>query len=515
MNKITKVLAKGIKSRGTSSAVFTAIVLALVVFVNVIIYTLSSVFPLYIHSPEEMDFSISEATDTLFSAPRNSGKKVTVTFCSYEDVVENHATGSFVLDTARQFAERYSDFITLRFINIYTKLDAEGNSVDEELALYGRTNDEDPENDIYINNTSVIFSTETNYRVLTDFYTNAGYADFYTLDDQLSITSYNGEEVFASSVMWALREKDSQSKAYFTKGHGETANAIMQTVLNAAGYEVEQIDLRKNDVPEDAELLVISNPMADFEKGAEGTALITEYKRLKDYAKRGGNFYIVLDYYAKRLPVLEGFVAEFGIKYRTDGDEKNPVKAVVKDSSNAITADGFTLVADYAEGELPEAMKNTIVDRTDGNGNVIMREVVALELSGNAKPILVSSPSSVLQASGATIDDEGSYVVSAYSTAKNDSAEDAKLFFMFEGSVTSPEAIVTNGYSNRDFLYSLFDTLYEKDGMPYGCRSVVFNELKLENLTMGTARGYTAMLLAIPALLALAGAIVMIRRKNR
>lgn len=508
------MLARCVRSRGTSSAVTTAIVISLVVFVNIIIYTLSSVFPLYLYSAEEMDFSISGATDVLFNDAINAEREVTVTFCSYEDVVESHDTGSFVLDTARQFAERYPDFIKLRFVNIYTKLDSEGNSVADELALYQSRNPilNQQGDNVTINNTSVIFSTDTNFRVLTDYYTSAGYADFYTLNSDVSITSYNGEEVFAASVMWALRAPDSQGKAYFTNGHGETANAIMQTILNSAGYEVTQIDLRKNDVPEDAELLVISKPMADFEKGVEGTSLITEYDRLKAYAKRGGNFYVVLDYYAKPLPVLESFVAEFGIKYRTDDEG---VKAVIKESSNAITADGFTLVAEYAEGELPEEMKNTIVERTGNNGNVIMREVVALELTGNAKPVLVSSSTSVLQASGVTIDDEGGYVISAYSTAKNDSAEDASMFFMFDGNVTASDAIITNSYSNRDFLYSLFDELYGNKDLPYGCKSVVFNELKLENLTMGTAKTMTAVLLAIPALLAATCAVVVIRRKNR
>ena len=506
MNKFKRAFVTCIKSRGAFSTALTAIVLALVVFTNLIIYALSSVFPLYIYSPEEEDFSISEATDSLFQAPMNSGRTVTVTFCSYEDTVKTHDTGAFVYDTAKQFAERYPDFIKLNFINVYTKLDSDGNSVADWLSVF------EADEDVFISPTSVIFSTETNYRVLTDYYTSAGYADFYTLTEDLTVTSYNGEEVFAASVMWALREKDSQAKAYFTKGHGETANMVMQTVLNSAGYEVEQIDLRKTAVPDDAELLVISNPLADFERGAEGTALYTEYDRLKDYAERGGNFFVAFNYYSKPLPVLESFVAEFGISYRTDDDG---VKAVIKDSSNAITADGFTLVADYAEGAVPEDMKNTIVERTDGNGNVIMREVVALELSGNAQPLLVSSSSSVLQANGTTVDSEGGYVIAAYSTVKNDSAEDAKLFFMFDGNITANDAIVTNGYSNRDFLYSLFDVLYGKDGMPYGCRSVVYDEQKLENLTMGAARGYTAALLAIPALLAAVGAVVMIRRRNR
>lgn len=504
MNKIKQMFTGFIKGRGLPSVALTAIVIALVVFVNVIIYALSSVFPLYIHFEEEEDFSISGATDVLFDDAIKGGREVTVTFCSYEDAVSSHNTGSFVYDTAKQFAERYPNFIKLRYINIFTKLDSDGNSVAEELALY------EAKEDISINNTTVIFSSDTGYRVLTDTYTSAGYANFYTLDESLMVTSYNGEEVFASSVMWALR-KD-VGKAYFTSGHGETANMIMQTILNSAGYDVEQIDLRKKDVPEDAQLLFISNPIADFERGVEGSSVVTEYDRLKAYAERGGKFYVVMNCYSKSLPVLESFIADFGITYRKNDDG---AKAIIKESSNAITADGFTLVADYADGELPAEMKDKIVSLTDGDGNVIMREVVALNLTGNANPLLVSSSTSVLQANGETIDRDGNYVISAYSTVKNDYADDAKLFFMFDGNVTANDAIVTNGYSNRDFLYSLFDVFYEKDDMPYGCRSVVFNDLKLENLTMGTARVYTAILLAIPVALAAAGTVVIIRRKNR
>ena len=505
MKKIKQMFIGFVKGRGLPTAALTAIVIALAVLVNVIVYALSSVFPLYIYFPEEQDFSISGATDALFKNSIEGGREVTVTFCSYEDTVANHSTGSFVYDTAKQFAERYPDFIKLRFINVYTMLDSDGNSVAEELALY-QTNE-----NVRINNTSVIFSSETGYRVVTDYYTSAGYADFYTLDESLTITSYNGEEVFASSVMMAL--KKNQGKAYFTSGHGETANMIMQTILNSAGYEVEQIDLRKNNIPEDAELLVISNPIADFERGAEGSTIVTEYDRLKSYANRGGNFYVVMDCYTKELPVLESFIAEFGIKYR---ESEGGVKAIIKESSNAITADGFTLVAKYADGELPENMKDKIVSYTDGNGNVVMREVAALDISGNAKPLLVSSSTSVLQADGETIDREGNYVIAAYSVMQNDFAEnDAKLFFMFDGRVTSSDAIITNGYSNRDFLYSLFDVFYEKDDMPYGCHSVLFNTLTLENLTMGTAKLYTVILLAIPVALAAVGTVVIIRRKNR
>ena len=507
MKNTKQKLTAYFKGLNFSSTVLVAVIIALVVFVNIIIYTLSTVVPLYIHAPEGEDLTISNVGDHLFDRAMRSGKKVTVTFCSYEDVVSNHETGKLVYQTAKQFAERYPELITLEYVNVITKLDSNGKSVAERLKVY-----EDDEN-VHINSTSVIFSTDTNYRVLTDYYTSAGYADFYTLNESLYITSYNGEEVFALSVIWAIT--DDHPTAYFTAGHGETSDMTMQTILNAAGYNVKQIDLRHSDVPEDAGLLVISNPIADFERAAEGasSSIITEYDRLEAYAKRGGSFYIIMNRFSKKLPVLESFVGDFGIGYfETEENEK----FIVKDSSNAITTDGFTLVADYTEEEIPSEMKNVISKRTEESSpRVVLREAVALELSGSATPVLVSSSSSVCQAGGKTVNSDGNYVLAAYSERANDAADKATMFFMFDGSLASSDAIITNGYSNKDFLYSLFDVAYGRDDLPYGCRTVLYNKQILENLTMGTARLYTALLLALPVACASVGAVVMIRRKNR
>ena len=284
MNKLKQRFTSYLKGRKLSSDILVALVLALVVFVNIIVYTLSGVFPLYLYSPETEDLSISSASDVLFDSYIKDGRSVTVTFCSYEDVVANHDTGSFVYRTAKEFEKRYPEFINIRFINAVTKLDSEGKSVAEELEIY-QNEGKNP-----INDTTVIFSTDTSYRVLTDSYSGSGYIDFYTLDDNLYITSYNGEEVFASSILWALRED--HGTAYMTVGHGESANGTLHNILTAAGYSVKELNLRKNDVPEDAALVIISNPISDFERGAENSTLITEYDRLSSYRGRGGRFVV-------------------------------------------------------------------------------------------------------------------------------------------------------------------------------------------------------------------------------
>ena len=77
------------------------------------------------------------------------------------------------------------------------------------------------------------------------------------------------------------------------------------------------------------------------------------------------------------------------------------------------------------------------------------------------------------------------------------------------------DSLVTNGYSNKDFIYSIFDEFYGAENMPYGCNFVVYSSQTLENLTMGAARLYTILVMAIPAAIAIVGAVVIVRRKNR
>ena len=507
MNKFKQKFTSYLKGRDFPATVLTAIVIAAVVFVNILIYTLSTVFPLYLHSPEEDDFSISSSSEALFQKYIELGEKITITFCSYEDVVDAHDTGTFVLKTAKEFASKYPEFITLRFVNAITKLDSEGKSAAAELEIYadgGKNN---------LNSTSVVFSRETSFRVLTDNITGVGYADFYTLDSNKQVTSYNGEEIFVSSILWTMNKN--HGAAYMTIGHGETADYTLYNILTAAGYEVKDINLRKSDIPDDAELVIISKPTADFERGAEGSSLIIEYDRLRAYQKSGGNFFITLNPLTKKLPVLESFVADFGVSFYTvDSGEK----AIIKDSQNGITTDGFTLVAEYADTDYAQNMKQIISNRTgDTDAAVIIRNVAALQLdpAKNVYPILSSSDSSICRAGGDTVDEAGNYTIAACAVAENDLSDSAKLFVMSEGMMTTGDAVVSDGYSNKDFLYSIFDVFYEKGDMPYGCNSVVYDTQILENLTMGSAKIYTALILTVPAVIAVVGAVLIRRRKNR
>lgn len=485
------------------STSLTVTVIALILVLNVLFYILASVFGLY-WSPSEADqIVLTGSTDTLFESA--IGKQhVNIYFCMDEDSLNNHDTGAFVHKTAQEYQKRYSNFISIEYINLITKLNSKGERVDMTKFVT---------DDMPILKSSVIFECpETGmHRVITDVYSSAGYADFYTLDASGNAVSYDGEEFMAGMISWVLSAE--HKKAYFTTTHSEQADSSFAKILTTAGYETGTVNLRQQTVPEDCDLLIISNPRSDFETSDEGTAT-TELGRIEAYIKRGGSIYVSLDPYVKKLHSLEGLLAKYGIALSETEIDGKVYRDIVRDTFNAITTNGYTIVTDHADGELATAIAENMDKYSDND--VIIREAGALSLSNGAQALLTSSSSAICENGGVTTRSEGSFPVVAYNelTAEGGTAS-ARIFVASSIYLTVSDAVVTNGYSNKDFIYSVFDLLFEADRLPYGCHSVMYDNQTLENLTMSTANLYTALVIAVPVALAAVGAVVIIRRKNR
>ena len=492
------------ESRRATRAATTALVVAVVAIVNVILALLGQTFDWYLYRARYTeDFSISGKTDELFGAAIDGDTHVTVTFCMTENDLKNHAMGAFVLDTAKQFEQRY-DFIDLRFVNLTTKLDDEtGERVNlEEYLAEGEK----------LSRTSVIFSSPIGHRVLTSVYNNTGFVDFFTLNSTGEISAYNGETVIASMISWVLQSE--HKTAYLTQNHGEIQDTTFVTVLASAGYYVKYINLQDGDVPEDCGLLVISGPKNDFER-SKNPDVRTEMERLEAYLRRGGNIYISLDPYVSRLPNLEEFMKKHGIAYSETEVDGKLLRNIVKDPDNAVTTDGYTLIANYATDN---SLASDIENRTKqyASGGIVIREASALNLSGNAKAILKSSKSSICEVGQSVTDRGGSYTVAASVSVTDElTGKVGNIFVVPSVFLTASDALISNRYSNRDFIYSLFEELYGSKNMPHGCNFVTYVSDDVQNLTMGAAKLYTALLLTIPCALAIVGAVVIIRRKNR
>ncbi len=519
MKSLKNKIGSFFDKRENSTATITVLIICAVMVLNVILCYLTQVFGLYIYAAEYTeDFTISGMSDEIFSDAIEAGEKITITFFMDRAELDAHATGGFVLDTVEQFAQRYKDdehgdFITLRYVNTFTKLDQNGERVD--IAKYEKN---ERGEDVTLSRTAVAFESSKGHRVLSNVRGNVGFVDFYTFDSSGEVVSFNGETIITSMICWVLA--DEHKTAYVTANHAEENDANFATMLAASGYYINSINLQDSDVPEDAAMVIISNPKYDFERAAAGSGIITEIEteieRLEQYVNRGGNLYVSLDPYVKRLDNLESFIERFGIKLKSGTTESGELRYLVRDSVDGINLDGYTLFAQLADVGAASAVSSTVQRYSDGK--IILKDASVLELSGNAKPVLVTSAASDATLDGQTVNTDGSYAVAAHSTHTNttDSGETtANIFVVSSIYICASDAVVSNEYANRDFLYALFEHMFGAENLPYGANSVTYISDDLKNLSIGDAKLYMALLLLIPLTVAVVGAVITIRRKNR
>lgn len=502
MKKFFEKVKAAFVADGRFSPVITVVLLAILIALNGIVFALTNYFGLYIYSSDVRDMEISDTSAPLFEQMARENRKVEILFCMAEEDLKYHDTGAFVHHTATQLAERHGDVISIEYMNILTKRDSQGGNRAALMDEYKKALSEGE----VLRDTSVVFTYESasgnkSYRVLTDN-TSIGFASFFMLDSSGNAVAYNGEEIL--SAMSILSTDKKPKLAYFTQYHGEIADVSMTSLLICAGYDIRVLNLRDSDVPEDCDLLVISAPQTDFEKAAEGSGVRTEIERLSTYVENGGHLFVTLHSYLKNpLKNLEAFLASHGISViKGEGGT-----GIVKDSVSSIPTDAYTLVSSYAEG----ALKELVEMRAPERGGVALTQTAALSLSGKASPLLVSSSSAVLEMNGKVIDRAGDYALAAMADVNGG----GDIVVVPSVYLTATDAMTSNTYSNRAFIYGLIETLYEGENLPYGCNAVNLMTDMLENLTARGAKIYTAIIFLIPAALAAGGFIFLRRRKNR
>ena len=522
MKKFLRRLSSFVKGEGVTGSAMTALFIGVVIAINAIVYAFTVGFGLYLYSPATDDLSISGATDALFedaiAEAERTGERVTIILCRARSAFDP-SSSTFVDDevnkfyiTAKQFEERYPTFIQLAYLNIVTRRMTVGDSTEEELVKnlsdYQLT---DANGDLYpLYNSSVIFKSKNQHKTVSNIASAAFMLDSSSTSG--AYQSYNGEEVIAAMISWVLT--DEHKVAYFTTHHGETSDIAFANMLTCAGYSVETVDLRKvPEIPQDADLVVISNPNKDFERSAEGSSIFSEVDKLERYVNGGGSLYVALDPYVEKLYVLEGFLEEHGISFSETERDGKLFRNIVKDSDNAITADNFTLVTDFSDSDVAKTVEAKVSSVTDAR--VIIRECSALTLSKDAKPLLVTSSSSSLYAGGEKIDNAGRYCIGAVASSETESGETSNIFVVPSVYLSANDALSKSGYANRDFIYALLDSVFGAESVPYGCTPVFRQDQTLENLTMKAARLYTALVLSIPVAIAAVGTVVIVKRKNR
>lgn len=341
MNK--SILRKGGR-REKIFALVTVIGILLLLVLNLFLTRLGLFHSLYIDATPEGLYTLTEAMKkessfmTDLREEDGTQKKVRMIFCNDPD--------KLVADTSL----RTVYFMALAFHQAYPNFEVETVNITDNptaVSMYKATTLSS------IETTDVILTTGDSYRI-------ASGTSFWTRTTDNKLYSYNGEYRLVS-LLKSVTAINNPS-AYFITGHGETvydpedpasegslSTESFYRLLQERGLNVKTLNLSEVDeIPKDCALLILNNPTSDFTYDVSKLgqlSYISDTEKIDRYlVMRQGAIAVVKDY-RRNLPVLESYLAEWGIVFE-DALVRDPDSSL-SDAENTHTK----LIAAYDSDE--------------------------------------------------------------------------------------------------------------------------------------------------------------------
>ncbi len=569
---------------GGISALLTALIVAAIVLVNVIFSALSYSFTLYADMTPEEAFTLTEECKDLIrngsdiqmleedgktvketTSPlemvdlvrqnnrdynaehgltqgddgwKDENIKINLIFCAEPDRWDKDADLAmfYVYNMGRELETTFPDYIEVKNYNIIRNPSLVTKYKSNALDVIGE--------DCVI----IEFGTEYRIRGLESFY-------IMTTDEQHPEPwAYNGEKVFAASILAVTRAES--PLALFTSNHRETVPAQLVATLENAGFVVDAINLRDEEIPENCRLLVVFDPQDDFAV-RDGVSEVDEIRKLEKHMDQ--NKASLMVFFSPLTPVCENFeefLGEWGIQYDRYTDETGSTYPyIIKDQANSLSIDGNTIIGQYVTGTPADSFTTNMRARQNAQ-SVIFKNSMSISYSDSfteirktdasdktqyydyAKGSFNGTSRSVYQlfcaAEGAQALANGSPVSTASANNKlalatvsveNHYTQEDNLgqnsnnpsYVIAFGSTefAADELLLSNAYGNTDLLLSSF-RIVGQEPVPVGIGFKPFADYTIDTITTAEATQYTVVLTVVPLLAALVtGVVVLVRRKNR
>ncbi len=323
---------KGKSKRSKIFACITLAVTALLIGLNLLLSLLGHEKSIYIDMSPEGLYTVTDRMERecafIDELDTDSGKRVKIIFCNDPDNLMDSAITRVPYFMALKL-EKMFDNIEVETVNVAYNPTAVSKYKATSLSV--------------INTSDIIVSYGDRYRI-------AGAANFWTVGDDNSYFSYNGEYKLATIIKSVTLANDSNPSAYFVTGHGETVydssnlesegtleSEQLKNLLLERGLNVKIIDLSDPNteaVPSDCALLIINNPKTDFKVDTDRLDefyYVSETEKIDRYLTGHQGALMVTKDPAVKLPVLESFLGEWGFEF------SNSVLNVPLDESKAGT----------------------------------------------------------------------------------------------------------------------------------------------------------------------------------
>lgn len=311
---------------GSVSLSLTIAIIAVVILVNAIFTALADKYLWFIDMTAEQIYSLTDDAKELLDT-MNTEAEVEIIFCSERDVLESNSTQRYVLYTALDVADHCSN-VKVRYVDTVTNPSA--------VNKYKDHTGQD------INSQSVIVASGSECRVYT-------LSSLFSYDSSTQeIIGYNGEQRLVSGLLAVTQEE--MPVAAVTINHGEADNPNLLSLLQVlyeTGYDIVEIDLAKEEIPEKARMLVVYDPQSDF-KVKNALSDVDELAKIDAFMEARNSMMVFFDHETPELPNFEEFLDEWGVAIsRLEGSN-----LLVRDDENSLDAQSrHNIVGQYVTGK--------------------------------------------------------------------------------------------------------------------------------------------------------------------
>jgi len=501
---------------GSAAIAVTLLVLCATVILNVIAAMLASRYEwMYVNMNTKTVYSISDncrqyVSDYIIpeidkaNEGQQAKQKIRIIFCDTQDSLKSDDRLVNIYNSILELKSMFPEHIETSHLNIWEN--------PGDAREYG------------------IESTGDIVCVFGSRFETVNFADFYLTDptDNTKAIAYNGEKILASCLMRVTQK--TPPNCYFTVNHGENTESLslMRTIIES-GYTVNFLDLSSQDIPADCELLVTYAPERDlsFSSGEMG-----EPEKLDKYMKNGGRYMVFISadtYAAGGHTNFETLLGNWGVtfmhKTANDGTEQS---YLIKDPSNSLTVDGYTVIAKKAQSgigasalskiDYPNAFANsTCIEfapefKSDGKGNFIKEQD---GITKTVSPLLVTHGTAQAWMGGITVAraDEKPFTLMSISSGKNANGKTGHLIACASTEFASQNSLGSAVLGNSRVITEVIRYM-GRDNAPSNLVFKSFSGTKIESLTTSAANTYTVVLALVPTLtVAICGTVILVRRK--
>jgi hypothetical protein len=483
-------------TRGAMSILLTALFIAGVVLINIILSVVTDSHPLYIDVTENASYQLQKETKEYLSEVKDP---VDIYVLQKETDFESGDSSTYKYRVQANklihAMENSSDNITLHYVDLaaeptfttpYTQVD-------------------------WTKSHAILVKSGDLYRAvdLTDLF------DFdqeqYSQYGTIVITGQKVEQALTTAIVNVTTKE--KTKVTVLTGQGEQDLSAFTKLLENNAYEIETVSLLNESISDDSEFVIIYDPDVDLDDKAYETLT----KWLDNDGKFGHNlFYFPNDQHKlSDFPNLNALLADYGMEVQYGYIYENSENYIIPGANHYIS------IYDYGEDTAyTENLRNSSIP-------VVMMLTMPVKITDDtmAKPLLTSSDKSFLFPRDMEEKDLKSFEPKTESLngaaigIRNDGTEGSKnssVVVIGSYDALTSNYLSTTAYNNAAYFVNLFNTLSNRDDI-----SVVIegkdpssNEL---GITSMNAILFPSILVrfVIPIAVLVIGLIIWIRRRHK